>query len=119
MKFCSYCGAQIPDTAAFCTQCGASTQPGGLHPQPEEPVNKGLIFLAVLAPLFGLIYGAMNVQKKPERARVCKKASMIGLGVWVAIVFCLLVISLMLNHSSGTEVGDRLRLCMTVCGKMV
>lgn len=100
MKFCSYCGAQLPDTAAFCTQCGASTQPGGFNQQPEEPVNKGLIFLAALAPLFGAIYGAVNAQKKPECARVCKKASLIGLGVWVALVICMLALTLMINYSA-------------------
>lgn len=113
MKFCSYCGAQIPDEAAFCTQCGASTQPGGLQPQPEEPVSKGLIFLAALFPLFGLIQWAMNVRKNPERTRIYKNASLIGVGVWTALIICLLVITLMLNHTSGAEVVDRLHPRMT------
>ncbi len=32
MATCPYCGAQVADTAAFCTQCG-----GALMPKPQEP----------------------------------------------------------------------------------
>ena len=32
MAICPYCGAQVADTAAFCTQCG-----GALMPKPQDP----------------------------------------------------------------------------------
>lgn len=113
MKFCSYCGAQLPDSAAFCTQCGASTQPGGWQPQPEKTTSRGLLFLAALFPVFGLIAWARYAKNDPERARAYQNAALIGVGVWVALVLCMLVISIALNRPSQANVVDRLHPRMT------
>lgn len=41
MKFCSNCGAQLPDDARFCASCGTSCEPVSPAPaaQPEPPVH--------------------------------------------------------------------------------
>ncbi len=113
MKFCSYCGAQLPDSAAFCTQCGASTQPGGWQPQAGKTTSRGLLFLAALFPVFGLIAWARYAKNDPERARAYQNAALIGVGVWVALVLCMLVISIALNRPSQANVVDRLHPRMT------
>ena len=37
MKYCSNCGAQLPDDATFCSNCGAQTGVPPQYPQPQAP----------------------------------------------------------------------------------
>lgn len=37
MKFCSDCGANLPDGAMFCFSCGTPVQPDVNQPAPEQP----------------------------------------------------------------------------------
>ncbi len=37
MKFCSECGANLPDDALFCMSCGASVHEAVKQPVPEQP----------------------------------------------------------------------------------
>lgn len=37
MKFCSECGANLPDEALFCMSCGASVHEAVKQPVPEQP----------------------------------------------------------------------------------
>lgn len=40
MAFCRNCGANIPDTATFCSHCGTPVQPNGAPQQNyQEPIN--------------------------------------------------------------------------------
>lgn len=73
--YCSNCGASIDDRAAVCIHCGAPTAIGNAMQQPyREPVdpdekpNGGLIFLALLVPLVGIILGATENSNGKKRA---------------------------------------------------
>src|SRR6202790_5780513 len=37
--FCTQCGANNPDTAAVCAQCGRGLQPGALATTPSQPTG--------------------------------------------------------------------------------
>jgi len=39
VAFCSKCGKEIPDNAAFCPSCGFPTTPGSSHAAPETGFN--------------------------------------------------------------------------------
>lgn len=48
MKFCAYCGTQIPENAAFCPSCGKKAmQPQQSNPQPQpvqqQPVQQQVV----------------------------------------------------------------------------
>ena len=75
--FCSKCGAQLPDDAAFCTACGTAVengQPavGGGAPQPLPPKksNKGLIIgiiagvVVVVAIVVAVLFGTGTIGGK-------------------------------------------------------
>ena len=93
MKYCSNCGKELADNAAFCPECGAAQQaapqqPAYQQPQPQyqqpqyqqapqqAPVDGGSFGWAVLGfcfPLVGLILYLVWKSNKPLSA---KKAGM-------------------------------------------
>ena len=84
MKFCQYCGAQIPDDAIHCPACGcAVNNQGTMNNQNavDESVNGGLIVLAILIPLFGFIYWPVKAKSRPNCARACGIAAIISWAV--------------------------------------
>lgn len=77
MKYCSSCGAEVNDNAVVCLKCGCAIQQ---QPQVDESVSVGLVILAVLIPLFGIIYWPVKAKERPKCARACGIAAIIG---WV------------------------------------
>lgn len=55
----------------------------------EDNVSGGLVFLAVLAPLFGWIYWGVMKREKPNTAKACGIAAIISFVVWPIIMLCI------------------------------
>jgi hypothetical protein len=68
-----------------CPSCGASMTPNYVdsnrYPKEEDKVNVGFCILAVLIPIFGIIFWAI---KRNETPRSAKLYGTIGLISWIA-----------------------------------
>ena len=82
MKFCQHCGKEILDEAVICPGCGCSVQVTNSTQATEvdQSVSVGLVVLAVLIPLFGIIYWPVKAKTRPKCARACGIAAIIS---WV------------------------------------
>ena len=82
MKFCQHCGKEIMDQAVICPGCGCSVQSATNQNTGDidYSVSAGLVILAVLIPLFGIIYWPVNAKKRPNCAKACGIAAIIS---WV------------------------------------
>ena len=84
MKFCQHCGKELLDEAVICPGCGCSTQTQNAPVQQDSEVDMtvstGLVILAVLIPLFGLIYWPVKAKTRPKCAKACGIAAIIS---WV------------------------------------
>lgn len=80
MKFCQNCGAEIDKNAIICIKCGCSTKPANQATEVDDSVSVGLVVLAVLIPLFGIIYWPVKAKSRPKCAKACGIASIIS---WV------------------------------------
>ena len=82
MKFCQHCGKEILDEAVICPGCGCSVQPINATQATEvdESVSVGLVILAILIPLFGIIYWPVKAKTRPKCAQACGIAAIIS---WV------------------------------------
>lgn len=82
MKFCQHCGKELMDAAVICTGCGCSVQTTNSTQVAEvdESVSAGLVVLAVLIPLFGIIYWPVKAKTRPKCAKACGIAAIIS---WV------------------------------------
>ena len=83
MKFCQYCGKELLDEAVICPGCGCSVQDENNTPTNtvDESVSAGLVVLAILIPLFGIIYWPVKAKTRPKCAKACGIAAIIS---WVA-----------------------------------
>lgn len=78
MKYCSHCGTQLQDEAAFCSQCGHSVT---THSATPDNPSIGLNIVAFLLPIVGLILYLVNHEKSPNKAK--------SIGKWALISFAL------------------------------
>lgn len=81
MKFCQHCGKELFDEAVICTGCGCSVQTTNTNAQVaevDESVSVGLVILAVLIPLFGIIYWPVKAKTRPKCAKACGIAAIIS-----------------------------------------
>lgn len=88
MKFCQHCGKEILDEAVICPGCGCSVQATN-SPQVaevDESVSAGLVILAVLIPLFGIIYWPVKAKTRPKCAKTCGIAAIISWAVTFIIM---------------------------------
>ncbi len=88
MKFCQHCGKEIMDEAVICPGCGCAT--GAQNPvavNPDDTVSVGLCILAVLIPLFGVIYWPVKHKVTPKRAMACGIAGIISWVVSFVILY--------------------------------
>ena len=88
MKFCQHCGKEILDEAIVCVGCGCSIQPANtIKPvEIDETVSIGLVVLAVLIPLFGIIYWPVKNKTRPKCAKACGIAGIISWIVYLAFM---------------------------------
>lgn len=90
MKFCQHCGKEVLDEAVVCPGCGCSVQTTtGAAPTMgvDQSVSVGLVVLAVLIPLFGIIYWPVKAKTRPKCAQTCGIAAIIS---WVVSFIFLL-----------------------------
>lgn len=83
MKFCQHCGKEVLDEAVVCPGCGCSLQTEtavATTPEVDETVSIGLVILAFLIPLFGIIYWPVKAKTRPKCALYCGIAAIIS---WV------------------------------------
>lgn len=82
MKFCSHCGKEIMDQAVICPGCGCSVQSttNQSFEEIDYSVSGGLVLLAILIPLFGIIYWPVKAKTRPKCAQACGIAAIIS---WV------------------------------------
>lgn len=80
MKFCQHCGKEIMDEAVVCTNCGCSVSSvkNTQMTEVDESVSAGLVVLAVLIPLFGIIYWPVKAKTRPNCAKACGIAAIIS-----------------------------------------
>lgn len=82
MKYCPHCGAAVSEYAVFCLNCCFSI---AQEKQVDHSVSAGLVILAFLIPLFGVIYWPTKAKERPICAKACGIA---------AIISCVLIILL-------------------------
>ena len=88
MKFCQHCGKEILDQAVICPNCGCSVQVANNTQVTEvdQSVSAGLVVLAVLIPLFGVIYWPVKAKSRPKCAKICGIAAIISWVVGVVLM---------------------------------
>ncbi len=99
MKYCSHCGAEAEDDAAFCVKCGRSLGSSNKTQPAESPIFGILsIVFGALGGWLGLIFGIIGLSsyKEQNNKSMCK----IGIGLfigWMVILFLLLIVRLSLR----------------------
>ena len=88
MKFCQHCGKEILDEAVVCPACGCSVSATNNTQATEvdESVSAGLVVLAVLIPLFGIIYWPVKAKTRPRCAKACGIAAIISWAVYFILI---------------------------------
>lgn len=84
MKYCQHCGKQLLNEAVICPGCGCFVQ---AETHIDGSVSVGLVILAILIPLFGIIYWPVKAKTRPKCARACGIAAIIS--CVVSLVFML------------------------------
>ncbi len=86
MKYCQHCGKEVLDDAVICMSCGCSVT-NKPDTEVDESVSAGLVILAVLIPLFGIIYWPVKAKTRPKCAVACGVAAIIS---WAVSFICLM-----------------------------
>ncbi|MCI8435503.1 MAG: zinc ribbon domain-containing protein [Clostridia bacterium] len=84
--FCKKCGAWVDESASKCPECGDPI----VTWNPSVPEDRSSILLAVLSfffPLIGLILAFIFRKNWPKRSTSCGKGALIGIGVYVVVLF--------------------------------
>ena len=87
MKFCTKCGKEMFDEAVVCPNCGCATGKPVANSQEDDQVSVGLCILAVLIPLFGVIYWPLKHKETPKKAKACGIAAIISWAVSFVLGF--------------------------------
>lgn len=84
MKYCQYCGKEIMNEAVICPGCGCPVQNSNDSQKAmvDETVSPRLVALAVLIPLFGIIYWPVMAKSRPKCALICGITSIVAWVVW-------------------------------------
>ena len=94
MKFCQHCGKEIMDEAVICPGCGCAVQAASnaqVVTPVDDSVSVGLVILAVLLPIFGVIYWPVNAKKRPKCAKACGIAGIISWAVSFVIYYVMIL----------------------------
>lgn len=71
--FCRYCGKEINDNAVICVNCGCVVN------TEEDKINIGLCILALIIPLFGIIFFGVKYKNTPKSAKAVGICGLISL----------------------------------------
>lgn len=96
-KYCVHCGNKISAEAAVCHRCGFAV--GKPKAAAEDKISVGLCILAVLVPLFGIIYWAVKRSETPKRARACGIAGLCGYALNFILSFIMAALIELLSYS--------------------
>jgi uncharacterized membrane protein YvbJ len=92
MKYCSNCGTELDEQAAYCPQCGSRQKYGSINKtqtnQMDEP-SLGYAVLGFMFPLIGLILYLVWSTEFPKRAKSCGKGAIIS--VIINVAFSILI----------------------------
>lgn len=81
---CKKCGNEIFDEAVICPHCGCETENN--KKDVNDSVNGGLIFLAILIPIVGVVLGCINLSKGQKNAgKIYLIVGIIAWAIWFAI----------------------------------
>ncbi len=80
------------DEAVICPGCGCSVEvkKASQETEVDDSVSVGLVVLAVLIPLFGIIYWPVKAKTRPKCAQACGIAAIIS---WVVSFLFLMATS--------------------------
>ncbi len=79
MKFCSHCGQQIDDNAAFCAKCGCAIEEGSnVQTKNAKRENIYLAVLGFILPIIGLIVYIANASSCPQKAKSAGRGALMG-----------------------------------------
>ena len=79
MVYCQKCGKEVSEATIFCPDCGCSDFGSSYTPPKntvdengvDQSVSVGLVILAFLIPLFGIIYWPVKAKTRPKCAKIC------------------------------------------------
>lgn len=88
MKFCQHCGKEVLNDAVICPNCGCSVQTTNNTQTTDidDSVSAGLVVLAVLIPLFGIIYWPVKAKTRPRCAKACGIAAIISWAIYFVFI---------------------------------
>ena len=103
MKYCTKCGREMADEAAFCSGCGnamnAEAAPSACATttttttvNTEDKVNIGLCVLSFFIPLFGIIYWPLKHKEAPKEAKACGITAIVSWGARILLSILLYVV---------------------------
>lgn len=103
MKHCRYCGAQIEDSASFCTTCGASTASvNNSNVQTAAPSqssgNIGWVILGFFIPIVALILYFVWKDTEPQKALAVGKGGLMSVSLSYPIVGLILYLVMKDSH---------------------
>lgn len=100
MKYCTKCGREMADEAAFCSNCGSAikteespaTSTTTTTVNTEDKVNIGLCVLSFFIPLFGIIYWPLKHKEAPKEAKACGITAIVSWGARILLSILLYVV---------------------------
>lgn len=78
MKFCSHCGQQLDDDAAFCAKCGCAIEGSSVQTKNAQKENIYFAVLGFLLPIIGLIVYIANARTCPQKAKSAGRGALMG-----------------------------------------
>jgi len=85
ITYCTKCGGRISIKAIICPHCGCFSIGRKTLKNPNDKINLGLCLVALLIPLFGLIYWPVKHKEFPEKAQAVGIMSVVSSAFWFAV----------------------------------
>ncbi len=76
--YCKNCGGRVDNKAIICPNCNRFSIGKKTLTNPNDKVSLGLCLVALLVPLFGLIYWPLKHKEMPEKAQAVGVISVVS-----------------------------------------
>lgn len=93
MKYCTNCGNELLNDAAFCSACGTKQELTEQKPQ-KDKMNIFYFIISFIWWWAGLIMFLVFRNSNPPKAKICLSGSLIALGISVALLLVGLVVNI-------------------------
>ena len=111
MKYCRNCGKEMKESEKFCKYCGCPVDPtivnnsmiyqSNNYQTPNIPnyvgysneVNGGIVLLAFLIPIVGLVLALYEKEKRPQEASACLTAAIVAFVLYVALILVFVLLA--------------------------